>query len=214
MDPIHRRFIHERLYHDLSPIADKRVTICGCGAIGGNAAVALAKMGMQNLTLIDDDVVKEWNLSTQPFRVQDLGAKKAFVLANELYRIAETCQAVPITKRLTEKNARRLLEGSAVVLDALDNQKSRAVVQAKCLELGLPCLHAGMSGEGTGDLHWEVGYEVPQDVPLDDPCAYPLGLVLVNLTSALAAELIVRFLLNGEKRNYLVLRDALKIVPK
>lgn len=38
--------------------------------------------------------------------------------------------------------------------------------------------------------------------------------MLVNLTSALAAELIVRFLLTGEKRNYLVLRDARKIVPK
>jgi len=37
---------------------------------------------------------------------------------------------------------------------------------------------------------------------------------LVNLTAAVAAELIVRFLLQGEKRNYLVLRDRLRVVEK
>jgi hypothetical protein len=214
MRRINRRFIHEELYRDLSPIADKKIVICGCGAIGGNTAVHLAKMGLSNLTLIDDSVVKEWNLGTQPYRIQDLGAKKAIVLANDLYRITESCKAVPITKRLTEKNAPQLLGNADVVLDSFDNHKSRAAVQRTCLELKLSCLHAGMSGEGTGDLHWEEGYEVPQDVPLEDPCAYPLGLVLVNLTSALATELIVRFLLTGKKENYLVLRDALKIAPK
>jgi len=214
MRQINRRFIHEELFRDLTPIVDKKVVICGCGALGGNTAVHLAKMGLRNLVLIDDSTVEEWNLGTQPFRVQDLGAKKATVLANDLYRIAETCKAVPMTKRLTEKNACRLLGNAAVILDSFDNHDSRAVVQKICLELKLPCLHAGMSSEGTGDLHWETGYEVPKDVPLEDPCAYPLGLALVNLASALAAELIVRFLLTGEKRNYLVLRDALRIVPK
>lgn len=214
MSQIDRRFIHEELLRDLSPIADKNITICGCGAIGGNAAIYLAKMGLRNLTLIDDSVVDEWNLGTQPYRMQDLGAKKAVVLANDLYRITETCKAVPITKRLTEQNARKLLQNADVVLDSFDNHESRVAVQKACLELKKPCLHAGMSGEGTGDLHWEAGYEAPRDVPLEDPCAYPLGLALVNLTSALAAELIVRFLLTGEKRNYLVLRDALKIVLK
>lgn len=214
MRRINRRFIHEELYRDLSSVEGAKIVICGCGAIGGNAAVYLAKMGLRNLILIDESVVEEWNLGTQPYRVQDLGAKKAIVLANDLYRIAETCKAVPMTKRLTEKNARRLLGDAAVVLDSFDNHESRAIVQQVCLELSLPCLHAGMSGEGTGDLHWETGYEVPQDMPREDPCAYPLGLALVNLTSALAAELIVRFLLTGEKQNYLVLRDALAIIPK
>ena len=214
MYQISRRFIHEELFRNLSPVADKKIAICGCGAIGGNAAVFLAKMGLKNITLIDDSAVEEWNLGTQPYHVQDLGAKKAIVLANDLYRIAETCKAVPVTKRLTEKNASKLLKDAAVALDSFDNHASRAIVQKTCVELRVPCLHAGMSSEGTGDLHWEEGYEVPQDTLLEDPCAYPLGLALVNLTSALAAELIVRFLLTGEKRNYLVLRDALKIVPK
>jgi len=214
MRPLDRRFIHEELYRDLGPIADRAIAICGCGAIGGNAAIYLAKMGMRNLILIDDSSVEEHNLGTQPFRIQDLKAKKAVVLANDLYRITETCKAAPKTLRLTERNARRILREGSVVLDSFDNYKSRLAVQNAAIALGLPCLHAGMSGEGTGDLHWEEGYEVPRDVPLEDPCAYPLGLVLVNLTSALAAELVVRFLLTGEKQNYLVLRDTLKIIPK
>ena len=174
----------------------------------------LAKMGLRNLVLIDDSEVEEHNLGTQPYRLQDVGGKKALILANDLYRLTGTCLAEPVTQRLTLENAEKLLRGAAVVLDAFDNHASRRAVQSACLKLNIPCLHAGMSGEGTGDLHWEPGYEVPPDVELPDPCAYPLGLALVNLTSALAAELVVRFLLCGEKRNYLVLRDELKIVEK
>ena len=214
MREIDRRFLHEELYRDLSPIREKRVVICGCGALGGWAAVHLAKMGMQNLVLIDDDEVREHNLGTQPFRLQDVGGRKAMILANDLYRLTGTCKAEPIARRLTAENAERFLKGAAVVLETFDNSESRRAVQEACLRLGIPCLHAGMSAEGTGDLHWESGYTVPPDVELSDPCAYPLGLVLVNLTSALAAELIVRFLLTGEKRNYLVLRDRLRIVEK
>jgi len=209
---IDRRFIHEELYRDLEPIRDQRVVICGCGALGGHAAINLARMGLRNLILIDDDEVREHNLGTQPFRLQDLGGKKARILANDLYRLAGTCKAIPLTKRLASDNAGRLLKGAKVVLDTFDNHESRKAVQKACLELGIPCLHAGMSGEGTGELHWEVGYVIPPDVELPDPCAYPLGLVLVNLTAALAAELVVRFLLRGEKKNFIVLRDRLRIV--
>ena len=212
MRRLDRRFIHEELYRDLGPIRDRKVVICGCGALGGHAAIHLARMGMRNLVLIDDDEVREHNLGTQPFRLQDLGGKKARILANDLHRLAGTCKAIPIAKRLTLDNATKLLTGAAVALDTFDNHQSRKAVQEVCLELGIPCLHAGMSGEGTGELHWEAGYVVPPDVELPDPCAYPLGLVLVNLTAALAAELVVRFLLGGEKKNFIVLRDRLRIV--
>jgi glycine/D-amino acid oxidase-like deaminating enzyme len=214
MREIDRRFLHEELYRDLSPVRDKRVVICGCGALGGWAAVHLAKMGMRSLVLIDDDEVREHNLGTQPFRLQDIGGRKAMILANDLYRLTGTCKAEPIARRLTAENAERFLKGAAVVLETFDNSGSRRAVHEACVKLKIPCLHAGMSGEGTGDLHWESGYTVPPDVELADPCAYPLGLVLVNLASALAAELIVRFLLTGEKKNYLVLRDRLSIVEK
>lgn len=211
---IDRRFLHEELYRDLEPIRDRKVVICGCGALGGHTAVHLAKMGLRQLVLIDNDEVREHNLGTQPFRLQDLGGKKALILANDLYRLTGTCRATPVTKRLTSQNAERLLKGAAVVLDAFDNYESRRAVQEVCLKLGIPCLHVGMSGEGTGELQWEPGYVVPPDVELPDPCAYPLGLVLVNLTAALAAELIVRFLLHGEKKSYLVLRDRLRIAER
>ena len=214
MKRLNRRFIHEELYRDLGPIRDRKVVICGCGALGGHAAIHLARMGMRNIVLIDDDEVREHNLGTQPFRLQDRGGKKARILANDLYRLAGTCKAIPITKRVALDNAAKLLRGAAVVLDTFDNHESRKAVQEACLELGIPCLHAGMSGEGTGELHWEAGYVVPPDVELPDPCAYPLGLVLVNLTAALAAELVVRFLLRGEKRNLIVLRDGLRIIEK
>jgi molybdopterin-synthase adenylyltransferase len=79
-------FLHEMLYRDLGPTADRAVTICGAGALGANLAETLARMGLRRLTVIDRDRVEAHNLSTQPWTQQDVGASKARTLALLLYR--------------------------------------------------------------------------------------------------------------------------------
>jgi hypothetical protein len=79
-------FLHENLYRDLTPAADRLITICGAGALGANLAETLARMGLRRLRAIDRDRVAAHNLSTQPWTQQDVGASKARVLAAALYR--------------------------------------------------------------------------------------------------------------------------------
>ena len=62
------------------------IAVCGAGALGGNLAENLARMGAGRLTVVDFDDVEERNLSTQPYGRRDLGAPKARVLADDLYR--------------------------------------------------------------------------------------------------------------------------------
>ncbi|MFB9864308.1 ThiF family adenylyltransferase [Rufibacter immobilis] len=66
-----------------SPIAwfkGKSVAIWGCGAIGGNAAIMLARAGVRKITLRDNKKVTPGVLSRQPYDEIDIGRNKAEAL--------------------------------------------------------------------------------------------------------------------------------------
>ena len=57
------------------------IIIIGAGGIGSPTALALAKMGCQNITVYDDDKVEPHNLPNQMYRVSDLEKFKVDALA-------------------------------------------------------------------------------------------------------------------------------------
>src|SRR5947209_2622287 len=82
-------FFHERLYRSpemMARLSEFAVTVCGAGALGANIMESLARSGFGRLAVIDRDRVEERNLSTQPYHRSDVGAAKAKMLANSLYR--------------------------------------------------------------------------------------------------------------------------------
>ncbi len=60
---------HERL-------VDLSVTVIGVGAIGRQVALQLAAIGVRRLQLIDFDHVEATNITTQGYRIADLGLTK------------------------------------------------------------------------------------------------------------------------------------------
>src|SRR5438034_9263695 len=116
-------YYHEQLYHSAELMARVReiaVTVCGAGALGANITENLARQGFATLRVIDRDRIEERNLSTQPYYRSDIGAFKAKILANALYRalgVAVDARA----EALTAANAGKLLTGSALVIDTFDN---------------------------------------------------------------------------------------------
>lgn len=209
-------FHHERSYRDLAGAADTAITICGAGALGANLAETLARMGLRRLRVIDRDRIETHNLSTQPWTQQDIGAAKARVLANALYR-AVGARVEPLHTELTPANAAALLGGSDMVVDAFDNLASRRAVGSAAAELGAPCLHIALAGSGDyGCGLWDESYFAagvdaasgPAAPAIPDTCDYPLTRPLALLVAAAGAELLAHFLTHGERRQFeLTLRD-------
>jgi molybdopterin/thiamine biosynthesis adenylyltransferase len=200
-------FYHERLHRTEAVMARLRelpVTVCGAGALGANLTETLARQGFTRLAIIDCDRVEERNLSTQPYYRGDIGAQKAKILANSLYRalgVAVTGRA----EELTAANAAKLLTGSGLVVDTFDNSAARQAVKDACTAAGIRCLHVGLAA-GYAEILWNEGYRVPSAAN-DDVCDYPLARNLVLLTVAVTAEVVVRFAETGEQAEYTITLD-------
>ncbi len=228
-------FLHEQFYRDLSTVRDRLITICGVGALGANLAETLARMGFSNLRIVDRDRIEAHNLSTQPWQQQDIGAPKVRVLANTLYR-AVAARIEPKHDELNDTNAKKLIQGSAVVVDAFDNLPSRRAVADATTTLHIPCLHIAFSSTSDygcglwgdsyhterstqGEVQGQVSTPDQQPAPPmpnpqlrpaapQDVCDYPLTRPLALLIVAVAAEIIVDHLNTASQRGFeFTLRD-------
>ncbi|MDZ8223029.1 ThiF family adenylyltransferase [Nostoc sp. ChiVER01] len=204
-------FFHEQLYRSNAVMAKLKnypVTICGAGALGANIAENLARSGFDKLTVIDRDRIEERNLSTQPYYRSDVGAFKAKILANNLYRAIGT-KIDARTLELTSANTTQLLKNSQLIVDVFDNSVARQAVKDYAEQLSIPCLHAGLSAD-YAEVIWNDVYRVPLEVN-DDVCDYPLTRNLVMLTVAVACEAIVSFIATAEQPNFTITQKDLTV---
>jgi molybdopterin/thiamine biosynthesis adenylyltransferase len=206
-------FFHEQLYRSSETLARARacaVTVCGAGALGANVVESLARQGFARLRVIDRDRVEERNLSTQPYYRADIGARKAQMLANALYR-ALGVEVDARTDELTTTNAEQLLGESALVIDAFDNSGARQAVKDYCAAARMPCLHAGLAGD-YAEVIWNESYRVPSPAQ-DDVCDYPLARNLVTLAVAVVCETVVNFVATGARDSYTITLRDLAVRP-
>ncbi|HZO92109.1 MAG TPA: ThiF family adenylyltransferase [Chthonomonadaceae bacterium] len=204
---------HERLYRSAAVIQRLRefpVTVCGAGALGANLTESLARQGFACLKVIDRDRIEERNLSTQPYYRSDIGAYKAKILANALYR-ALGVSVEARAEELTAANAAKLLAGSGLVVDTFDNSRSRQIIKDCCTSLNLPCLHVGLAGD-YAEILWNEIYRVPS-AGREDVCDYPLARNLVTLAVSIACEVLVAFTARQEQRSYTVTLGDFAIQP-
>ena len=207
------KYHHEELYRGTDAAAklgELRVTLCGAGALGSNLADTLIRQGFRHLRVIDRDRVEEHNVSTQIYGEGDVGAWKTDVLRNHLFRAAGV-EIDAQRQELSDRSARKLLKDSQLVIDTFDNSASRRVLQDHCRGHGLACLHAGLFAD-YGEVIWDEQYRVPSDAG-QDVCDYPLARNLVLMTVAVAAETVVRFVMEGRRENWSITLGDFAVRP-
>lgn len=105
---------------DLIPveILDTPINIIGAGAIGSFTALALAKMGFNNITAIDFDHIDVENMNCQFYRFKDIGKAKV----DALKELIEDFTGIEINAINDTWNG-AILEG--ITICAVDNMKVR-----------------------------------------------------------------------------------------
>jgi len=126
------------------------VAVVGVGAVGAAAAEMAARAGVGRLTLVDRDVVEESNLARQLlFDAEDAArvAPKAAAAEERIREIAPEVAARGIVADLDSRNAREILAGHDLVLDASDNFETRLLVSDSARALAVPSIYAACVGE-------------------------------------------------------------------
>ena len=114
---------------DLIPqeVLKTRITIVGAGAIGSFAALTIAKMGFNNITVWDDDEIDPENMNCQFYRTSDIGEKKVVAL----YRLVRDFTGTEI-KCVDQKVSESDLLRGDIVISAVDCMKARTVIAQQC----------------------------------------------------------------------------------
>lgn len=131
-----------------------RVGIAGLGGLGSQVAVALARVGVGRLTLVDFDLVEPSNLNRQHYFIPQLGKPKTEALAETLRLVNPFVTLDLFNERITRDNVARLFEGCAVLVEAFDVAAEKAMlVETALTRLPSAVIVAasGVAGFGTTD---------------------------------------------------------------
>ena len=167
------KYIRQQELVNQEKLAGLNVTIVGCGAVGSFTALSLAKMGVGQLTLIDDDKVSVENLPNQFYRDCDLGKKKVDACSDLIRQfdrqISMITLARPFIKQKLEAN---------VVIAAVDSMEVRkkiwtAVNNQRSVQLLIDPRMAAKVIQVLGDPSSSKKYEqtlVDDSATLDERC--------------------------------------------
>jgi molybdopterin-synthase adenylyltransferase len=130
-------------------LAEARVVVVGCGALGTAVAEVLARAGVGYLRLVDRDVVEWSNLQRQSLYTEADCREhlpKAIAAARHLDAINSTITVEEHVADLIPDNARQLLSGVDLILDGTDNFETRLLVNDFAVSAEVPWIYGGVLG--------------------------------------------------------------------
>lgn len=126
---------------------DAKITVIGCGGIGGETIEMLARMGIGDLVLVDKDAFDLSNLNRQTLAtISDLGLDKSTVAKEKVRLINPYVKVTTFNEHIDQTNIDKVIGDSDIVIDALDNVLTRVIVSRKAKEKGIPYIHGAIHG--------------------------------------------------------------------
>ncbi len=115
-------------------IKDRIIAIAGCGGLGSNIAISLARCGIENFILADFDRVEKSNLNRQHFFLNDIGELKTKALSKYLLQINPNIKLKIHNLKVTKDNLANLFSSADILLEAFDKAESKKMLIQQWLE--------------------------------------------------------------------------------
>lgn len=133
----------------LALLKRSKVAVVGIGGVGSWAAEALARAGIGELVLIDDDSVCVTNINRQVIATMgSIGRPKVDAMRDRILEINPEARVEALEARFGPDSAGRLIgPGLDYIVDAIDSISSKVALILRARELGIPIV----SSMGTGN---------------------------------------------------------------
>ncbi len=140
----------------------KTVGIAGCGGLGSNCAVALARVGIGKLVIADFDKIEESNLNRQYFFHDQIGLPKAITLKENIVRINPDTIVESHQVFLDKDNIPEIFAECDIIVEAFDKTDMKEMIMKtvsnhfpdKYLIMGI-----GMAGWGANNLFTDKHFD-------------------------------------------------------
>lgn len=140
-------------------ISNKTVGLVGCGSAGSKIAISLARAGVRDFVLIDDDVLLPENLVRHDLDWDGVASHKVDALARKLEAVAPGCKVVVRRHRLGGQEANgsvdgtlALLRNSNLIIDATADARVFNLLGGVVADSGPPLVWLEVYGGGIGGL--------------------------------------------------------------
>jgi len=130
-------------------LAQSKVVIIGCGALGAVQAETLARAGVGELVLVDRDFVEASNLQRQiMFDESDALNRlpKAVAAASRIARVNSQIRAEALVTDVNFENIEEIISGASLVMDGTDNFETRFLINDACLKSKTPWIYGAAVG--------------------------------------------------------------------
>ncbi|MGN0368645.1 MAG: HesA/MoeB/ThiF family protein [Wujia sp.] len=131
-----------------------RVLIVGAGGLGSPVAMYLTAAGVGHLGIMDADKVAVHNLQRQILHDESRVHMNKARSAQKTLQVMNHETTIQVYEEfLTSENA-QLLASYDFVIDAVDNYKTKFLINDICVRMGKPFCHAGVSGFNGQAMTW------------------------------------------------------------
>lgn len=133
----------------LDKLRNSRVVVFGIGGVGGFAVEALARAGVGELTLVDNDTVSLTNLNRQIIATYDtIDQPKVEVMKKRIQSINKDCNVITHQVFVSNDNIEKLVAKDIdYVVDAIDTVSAKLGLAEYCYKNNIKI----MSSMGTGN---------------------------------------------------------------
>ena len=140
-------------------IMEAKVGIAGCGGLGVNVITALAEAGVCRYIVCDNDVPDVTNLNRQYIYSAGDPRPKSVISAEWILALNPAADVEAVSEPVTSENG-DMFAGCDVIVDCLDSFEARMALNDHSQRLGIPLVHAGVSGF-SGQLYVSVPGRTP-----------------------------------------------------
>jgi sulfur carrier protein ThiS adenylyltransferase len=135
-----------------SALKNHTVGIAGCGGLGSNCAVALARVGVGKLIICDFDIIVESNLNRQYYFYDQIGLKKAPTLKENINRINPSIEVIAVDVKLNSENIVELFKNCDIIVEAFDRaDMKKMIIETVLSEMPEKPIVSGVGMAGWGE---------------------------------------------------------------
>lgn len=126
----------EKLFkNDYEKIIDKTVLIIGLGGVGGSVVNSLARTGIKNFIIVDNDEVDITNINRQDIATYEtVGMRKVDACEQRILSVNKNANIIKYDMKVDKDNIHILFENHIdFVVDACDDRWAKQTIILKCV---------------------------------------------------------------------------------